>query len=185
MAASEGFGSWHHLAVRFFGALSPAGPSESDEAWALGSLLEGEQALWHSMSGPDRRHAVGVARDTVRLLAPDDPPRGVIAAALLHDVGKVSSALGTFSRVGVTLAAMAVGRRRLVDWAGSGRPRERPSVRARVGQYLAHDRLGAELLEAAGSEALTSTWAGEHHLEPARWTVDARVGAALKAADGD
>ena len=75
------------------------------------------------MSGPDRRHAVGVARDTVRLLAPDDPPRGVIVAALLHDVGKASSALGTFSRVGVTLAAMAVGRRRLVDWAGSGATR--------------------------------------------------------------
>ncbi len=110
--ASSGFGSWHHLAGRFFGALSPAGPPADDEAWALSSLLEGEQALWARMSGPDRRHAVGVARDTVQLLQPAAPPRDVVAAALLHDVGKVESGLGTFARVGVTLAAMTAGRSR-------------------------------------------------------------------------
>ncbi len=38
--------------------------------------------------------------------------------------------------------------------------------------YLAHDRLGAELLQRAGSNELTTTWAREHHLSPARWTVD-------------
>ena len=107
MASSHGFGSWRHLTGRFFGALSPAGPPPEDEAWALSSLLEGEQRLWRRMSGPDRRHAVGVARDTVRLLGPDEPPPEVVAAALLHDVGKVESSLGTFSRVGVTLAALA------------------------------------------------------------------------------
>ena len=99
MGGSHGFGSWRHLAVRFFGALSPAGPSPTDEAWAVGSLLEGEQALWWRMSGPDRRHAVGVARETMRLLQLNEPPREVVAAALLHDVGKVESSLGTFSRV--------------------------------------------------------------------------------------
>ena len=51
--------------------------------------------------------------------------------------------------------------------------------------YLAHDRLGAELLRGAGSNELTSTWAREHHLPPARWTVDSRVADALKEADGD
>jgi hypothetical protein len=137
------------------------------------------------MSGPDRRHAIGVARGTVRLLGPDHAPREVIAAALLHDVGKVESSLGTLWRVWVTLAAMAVGRDRLVKWASSAPSRQHPSRRARVGLYLAHDRLGAELLEVAGSPALTVKWAGEHHLEPSRWTVDAVVGAALKAADGD
>jgi hypothetical protein len=185
MAASEGFGSWRHLAERFFGALSPLGPAPTDEAWALGSLLEGEQALWRRMSGPDRRHAVAVARETVRLLGPDDPQRDVIAAALLHDVGKVESSLGTFARVGVTLAAMVVGRSRLLGWAGVAPERGRPSRRARVGLYLTHDRLGAQLLGSAGSEVLTISWAGEHHLEPSRWTVEPKVAAALKAADGD
>jgi HD domain len=183
--ASHRFGSWSHLAGRFFGALSPAGPAPSDEAWALGSLLEGEQLLWGRMSGPDRRHAVGVARETVRLLGPETPSREVVAAALLHDVGKVESGLGTFARVGVTLAAMAAGRTRLLDWAGSSAPLQPPSWRVRVGMYLAHDRLGADLLRQAGSDELTFTWAREHHLAPSRWTVDNRVGSALKAADGD
>src|SRR5579863_6133694 len=168
MSALSGFGSWRHLAGRFFGALSPAGPPPGDEAWALGALLEGEQVLWRRMSGPDRRHAVGVARDAVRLLGPDEQPREVVAAALLHDVGKVESGLGTFSRVGVTVAAIAVGRDRLLGWAGTppdasaGTGRRRSSSRARVGLYLTHDRVGARLLEAAGSQDLTATWAREH-----------------------
>jgi hypothetical protein len=183
--ASHGFGSWHHLAGRFFGALSPAGPPDDDEAWALGSLLEGEQLLWGRMSGPDRRHAVGVARDTVQLLQPGSPPREVVAAALLHDVGKVESGLGTFARVGVTVAAMTAGRSRLLGWAGSAAPRDRPSWRARIGMYLTHDRIGADLLQSAGSDELTVTWAREHHLPSARWTIDSRVAGALKEADGD
>jgi hypothetical protein len=151
------------------------------------------------MSGPDQRHAVGVARDTLRFLEPDEAPPEVVTAALLHDVGKVEAQLGTFARVGVTLAALAVGRARLLHWAGSGPPAAVPSPseasapsgplrssrRARVGMYLSHDALGAQLLRQAGSRELTILWAREHHLEPARWTVDARLGAALKAADGD
>ena len=185
MGGSHGFGSWRHLAVRFFGALSPAGPSPTDEAWAVGSLLEGEQALWWRMSGPDRRHAVGVARETMRLLQLNEPPREVVAAALLHDVGKVESSLGTFSRVGVTLAAMGAGRARLLAWASSSPDQARASLRARVGLYLTHDRLGAELLERAGSHPLTATWAREHHMPPQRWTLDRPIASALKAADGD
>ena len=170
------------------------------------------------MSGPDRRHAVGVARETIRLLDDNDPPREVVAAALLHDVGKVESSLGTFARVGVTLAAMAAGRKRLLEWASPSSAGTSPadpspadpspadpsladpspadrspadpspagrSVKSRVGLYLAHDRVGAELLESAGSHDLTVTWAREHHMPPARWTVDSTIGGALKAADGD
>jgi hypothetical protein len=148
-------------------------------------LLGGEQDLWRRMSGPDRRHAIGVARDTTRLFSPEKPRREMLAAALLHDVGKVESSLGTFARVGVTLAAMVVGRTRLVRWCGSAQATQRPSWRNRVGLYLSHDRLGADLLAAAGSEDLTVAWAREHHLPSEQWTVDARVGTALKAADGD
>lgn len=185
VASHEDFGSWRHLSARFFIALWPGGPSAADESWARAQLLDGEQALWQRMSGPDRRHAVGVARDTVRLLGPDRAGRDVIAAALLHDVGKVESSLGTLARVAVTLAALVVGRSRLLRWAGEPLGDDRPSRRARVGLYLAHDRLGAGLLEAAGSRGLTVSWAAEHHLAPERWTVDRAIGAALKAADGD
>lgn len=175
--ANEGFGSFRHLALRFFGALDPRGPAPAEEAWATGWLLPGEGELWRRMSGPDRRHAAGVARDVVaRLGAEGGPPPGreVMAAALLHDVGKVESGLGTFARVGVTLAAIGLGRDRLAGRGGS-----------RLGAYLTHDRIGADLLRSAGSDPLTVAWAGEHHLPPERWTLDRRLADALKAADGD
>ena len=185
VAKSGGFGSWRHLSARFFGALLPIGPTPDDEAWARGHLLDGERTLWRKMSGPDRRHAVGVARDTIRRLGPEEPGREVVAAALLHDVGKVESSFGTFARVWITFAAMAFGRTRLLRWAGEHPGESPPSRRTRVGLYLTHDRLGAHMLADAGSQALTVSWAAEHHLAPELWTVDATIGAALKAADGD
>ena len=188
MASNGGFGSFRHLALRFFGALDPRGPSPSEEAWALGWLLPGEQGLWRRMSGPDRRHAAGVAREVARLLGStgDDPPRReVMASALLHDVGKVESGLGTFSRVGVTLGAMALGRERLTTDLSAAPDAGLPRWRRRVSAYLTHDRIGASLLREAGSDPLTVAWAGEHHMPAADWTVDRRVADALKAADGD
>jgi hypothetical protein len=136
VASGDEFGSWRHLSGRFFSALSPRGPAPADEAWAVDNLLEEERALWHLMSRLDRRHALGVARQAGRLLGSEPPPRDFIAAALLHDVGKVESSLGTFARVGVTLAALVVGRSRLLHWAGEPSGKGRPSWRPRVGLYL-------------------------------------------------
>jgi hypothetical protein len=178
-ATHGGFGSFRHLAVRFFGALDPRGPQPAEEAWARGWLGAGEADLWGRMSGPDRRHAAGVARDTATLLG-GEADRDVMAAALLHDVGKVESGLGTFARVAVTVAAIGAGRDRLVA-AGQ----DRPGLRGRVSQYLEHDRIGADLCTAAGSAELTVAWAREHHLPADRWSVPAVVGQALKEADGD
>lgn len=153
-----------HLAKRFFGALSPAGPKEADEAWVRDVLSEAELALWRRMSGPDRRHAVGVAR----VVARTHPDRPVLAAALLHDVGKVESGLSTLERVPVTLAR---------PW------RDRTPERWR--RYYDHPRLGAALLDHAGSDPLTVAWTAEHHLPPARWTLPPDVANALKSADDD
>ena len=165
LMASNGFGSWHHLAGRFFGALSPAGPPADDEAWALSSLLEGEQALWARMSGPDRRHAVGVARDTVQLLQtrPTAPGGRRRRAAPRRRQGRVRPGdlrPGGGHPGGHDRRPQPPARR----GPDSRSPRPRPSWRARIGMYLAHDRLGAELLQSAGSDELTITWAREHHL---------------------
>jgi hypothetical protein len=161
-----------HLVRRFLGSLKPGGPPPADEAWARDALLAGERPLWDRMSGPDRRHAVAVARRAEAALGPR-ATRPVVAAALLHDVGKVESGLGTLGRVGATLVGAVVGRKRLARGDG------------RLGRYARHDALGADLLGAAGSHTLTRTWAREHHLPEARWTLDPEVGAALKAADDD
>ncbi len=180
MGSGNGFGSWLHLSQRFFSALLPFGPSPSHETWALDHLVIGEQALWRRMSGPDRRHAVGVAQGTISLLGHREVPREVTAAALLHDVGKVESSFGTFARAVITLAGIVVGRSRLLTWAARHRDEGGRSARARVGIYLAHDRVGAELLQLAGSHPLTVSWAAEHHLAAERWTIDPTVSAALE-----
>jgi hypothetical protein len=157
--------SWRHLARRFFGSLRPGGPSPVDEAWVRGRLLPAEMAIWERLSDPDRRHAVGVAREVAVRLG-DDVPRPVIAAALLHDSGKGVSGLGTFARVGATLLGPT-------------------RARGRASDYLRHPEHGARLLREAGSDPLTVTWAAEHHLPPDRWTLDRGVADALKAADDD
>jgi hypothetical protein len=185
MASKHGFGSIGHLSGRFFGALLPYGPPPADENWVQSQLLPGEWSLWTRMSGADRRHAVGVARRTMTELGGDGPdgvvPREVVAAALLHDVGKIESGLGTWSRAGVTFAGMAVGREKLLGWSEHGEA----GWRRRVGSYLSHDEIGADLLLEAGSDPLTVAWASEHHRPPEHWTIDAEVGEALKVADDD
>lgn len=157
-----------HLARRFVTSLWPGGPGLEGEGWVAAVLGSGELRLWQRMSGPDRRHALAVARRVEAALGEDVAPE-VLAAALLHDVGKVEAALGTFGRVGATLAAAA----------------GRPDLTPRVGRYLEHPVRGGALLEAAGAHPLTVAWAREHHLPSERWTVPPEVGATLKAADDD
>lgn len=143
-----------------------------------GLLLASEQPLWRSMSGADRRHGVAVAHRVERALG-HEATRPVLAAALLHDVGKVESGLGTYGRVIATLSAKAAGAEMATTWR-----RQRGFAR-RVGLYLHHDRLGGDLLELAGSDPLTVTWAREHHRPDTEWTVPRPLAEALKAADDD
>jgi len=161
-----------HLVWRFAGSLSPRPPSRADESWAESHLSEAERLLWRSMSNPDRRHAIGVARRTIAALD-DDLTRPVVAAALLHDAGKVVAGLGTFGRVEATLWSMVRGRSKAS--AGEGA----------VARYLRHDELGADLLEQAGSDALIIAWTREHHRPASSWSVAPELAHVLKAADGD
>jgi hypothetical protein len=167
-----------HLVKRFAGSLRPGGPPADEEAWAQAALLPNERALWVRMSGADRRHAVGVARRVERALG-HEATRPVLAAALLHDVGKIESGLGTYGRVVATLSAKVAGPDMAAAW------RRQRGFSRRVGLYLHHDRLGGDLLELAGSDPLTATWARQHHQPPGEWTVDPLIAAALKAADDD
>ena len=167
-----------HLARRFFGSLRPGGPPPSDEEWVAGVLGEGELGLWRRMSNADRRHAVGVARRVERALG-DEATAPVLAAALLHDVGKTVSGLGTYGRVVATLSGAAAGPSTAAAWSeGRGFTR-------RVGLYLRHAELGGDLLELAGADPLTVTWTRQHHDPPASWTLPAPIAQALKDADDD
>jgi len=151
--------------------LRPGAPSPEDEAWAASVLLPGELGLWQLLSPPDRRHSAGVAR-AVDAAVPS-APRAVLAAALLHDVGKLDSGLGTFARVPATLVGVVFGRERAAGWRG------------RIGAYLDHPARGAARLRDAGSDPLTVAWASEHHRPEASWSVPPPYAAALAAADDD
>ena len=169
-----------HLVRRFFQAVVPVGPSSANREWAEAQLLPGELDEWRQMKRSDRRHAAGVARRVEADLG-EEATRPVLAAALLHDVGKVDSRLTTYGRVVATLSAKAVGRDPDVITAWT---RTRGFTR-RVGLYLQHPRLGGDRLALAGSDELTVTWAREHHLPEEQWTVPLEIGRALRDADDD
>ena len=170
--------AWSHLVRRFFGSLNPAGPSAQAEAWVEARLLPGELPLWRRMSGPDRRHAIAVAERVERALG-NEATRPLIAAALLHDVGKIESGLGTYGRVVATMSAKVAGREMATTW------RKQRGYARRVGLYLQHDQIGGDLLELAGSDALTVAWTREHHRPESEWTIESSIATALKTADDD
>jgi hypothetical protein len=164
-----------HLAGRFVRALWWAAPRPADERWAASLLLPGERSLWERLPNYDRRYSIRVARDAdARLHETGYEGDGIWpAAALLHDVGKLSSGLGVSGRVVATVA-------------GALRPSLRRS-NGRVGRYLRHDEEGARLLRAAGGREEAVRWAAAHH-RPLEWAaagIPALVAEALAAADGE
>jgi len=134
-----------HLVRRFAGSLSSRVP---DDALAVEQLSPPELALWRRLGPADRRHSLHVAH---RLLAAHpQAARHEVAAALLHDIGKLDAGLGTLRRVAATLVAVGDRGRR----------------------YRDHERLGAAMLRAAGSDERTvAIVAGEP--SPERHRIDA------------
>jgi hypothetical protein len=131
-ARRDGVVSIAHLVRRFATSLSPRPPSAEDEAWARRWLTDEEIMLWAAMPVADRRHAIEVTR-RFRGLRPD-ATRAQTAGALLHDVGKVQSGLGTLGRVAATMVG----------------PRTR-----RFRQYHDHGEIGAAMAADAGSDPAT------------------------------
>ena len=167
-----------HLTKRFITSLWPLGPGSDDDEWARSHLIEGEVRLWKRMSPQDRRHAIGVARRVEASLGAD-AARPVMAAALLHDVGKIDARLGTFLRVVATASASISGRESAAVWVKSA------GVTRRIGLYLLHPDLGGDHLAMAGSDSFTETWAREHHLPAEMCSLDERLTSALREADDD
>lgn len=166
-----------HLAKRFFGSLVPLGPSRANDNWAKDQLLPGEIDLWYRMSRQDRRHAAGVARHVSELLP--DASRPVLAAALLHDVGKIDAQLGTIRRALATVAIMIAGADAADLWVKSR------GVTRRFGLYAKHPEIGGDLLAMAGSDELTTAWAREHHGAPENSSLPQEIALALSTADND
>lgn len=93
--------STRHLVKRFVTSLSRRALSVEQLAWVRKHLLEDEFSLWTKMTLSDQRHSLVVAQRFVTLKP--DAQRDHVAAALLHDVGKIESNLGITMRVIATL----------------------------------------------------------------------------------
>ena len=128
-----------HLARRFVGSMSRREPTSDDTAWAESLLLDGEPLLWRAVGAADRRHAIAVARRFEASSATGvEWSRDEMAGALLHDVGKLESGLGTAARVVATVVGPRTARfRRYHDhersaptcWSRPARHRDRRLVR--------------------------------------------------------
>ena len=163
-----------HLSSRFFASVRAREPDAGDVAWVQLTLTPEEFAVWHTLGRADRAESLAVARAFTREMGHDVEPE-YVAAALLHDVGKVEAHLGSFGRVGATVIAGVV---------SHGRARGYPN---RIGRYIAHDDLGAARLEQAGARPATVAWARAHHRSE-QWPetgIPADVCAALARADGE
>lgn len=202
---------WVHLAKRFFGSLSLREPEEADRLWVRSLLSDGEFELWERQSVADRRHSLSLARRLEielarRLLVPariidgvsrleqkeneaaDGPfgssvapdsvaPDWLYCAVLLHDVGKVQSQLGTFGRVFATLVGKFVRPETPKTW------QHLSGLRGRLGRYLCHSSIGAEMLREVNSDENAVLWASLHHKPPSDWEVPAVWGQLLHALD--
>ena len=170
-----------HLVRRFFGALSWRPARTDDLRWVETVLLPGELALFRRLPNHDQRHLVKVARRVETELADTEhagDPRW-IAAALLHDVGKHDARLGPYGRAVATVCGRLAGPELADAWS------QKRGFTRRVGLYLRHGELGADMIRLAGGREEAARWAAAAD-SPDEWAgtgIPARVVAALAAAD--
>jgi hypothetical protein len=139
------------------------------------------------MPAHDRRHSIGVARRVDQALIGTEYAGDTrwLAAALLHDVGKLDAGLGVLGRVGATLAGGAAGHDMAEVWSA------KRGITRRVGLYLRHPELGATRIRTAGGREEVAHWAAAHHDGPDEETATAVLALpgvvvnALRDADDD
>lgn len=144
-------GSIFHLARRALSSWRNNALSDEEFGEAAAILNAGEYRLWQMMQPRDCRHSLMVLERFISL-APS-ATREEMAAALLHDVGKVESNLGWVLRIIATIV-------------GARGPR--------FSSYHDHEAIGAELLSGISDPRTIDLVAGRIHDDVSR---------ALQAAD--
>ena len=168
-----GLPRWPRSAISSGGSSGRCGPAGPRRPTRRGpsQLLPGEVELWRrdepAPTGATRSASPGGSSAR----SAHEATRPVLAAALLHDVGKIECGLGTYGRVIATLSAAwssaATGARRGPAPAASP---------ARSACTCSTPSSAATCSAMAGSDPLTVAWAREHHLPSRPWTVEPAPG---------
>lgn len=137
---------WGYRARQFFFALR-ATPTPSDLELARGMLPPEQFDLFREMQPSEQAHSVGMLR---RLQAQGESNPHLLAAALLHDVGKTRFPLQVWERVLIVLSR-ALFPRQARQW-GQGAPH---GWRRAFSVAEQHPAWGGEMAAAAGASALT------------------------------
>ncbi|CAN5547851.1 HD domain-containing protein [soil metagenome] len=172
-----------HRMQRFFRSVFSTAPSDADAAWASQFMSETEQRVFDRMPPVDRSHSIAVTKavadhlDRLDLSVEDPDARWILAAALLHDVGKSVAGLGTYGRVVATLSEAFGGADMASVWA------DKRGMTRKVGLYLQYPTLGADLLAIAGADERVIAWAAEHHRPEEEWNIPLDAGRLLTVAD--
>ncbi|MCP4426836.1 MAG: HD domain-containing protein [Chloroflexi bacterium] len=115
--------------------------------WITAVLTQPEAALFDRFSLSDRRHSYQVLR-TLQLAGETHPD--LLAAALLHDVGKTRAPLSIWERSLIVLASKLAPGKTAVWGQGEAQGWKRPFV-----VKAQHPAWGAAMAQAAGSRPLT------------------------------
>lgn len=147
-----------HLVRRFFGALWPGPPRAGDLDWVAEVLEPGEYELFRRLPNHDQRHLIRVAHKLERILegTPWEGDDLWVAVALLHDVGKYDAKLSPYGRAIATVCGVAA-----PGMAGAWSTRS--GFTRRVGLYLLHGELGADMIRLAGGREEAALWSIAHN----------------------
>ncbi|MDH5505733.1 MAG: HD domain-containing protein [Anaerolineae bacterium] len=155
-------------------------PGQLDQA---GQLLSPQQfELFQKMQASEQAHALHVLQ---QLQAQGHQEPDLLAAALLHDVGKVQSPLRIWQRVLIVLST-AIAPRWVLHWGrGAARGWRRPFVVA-----AQHPQWGAQMAAQAGLSALAVRLILRHQERlpadaPAAHDIEDRLLRKLQAADNE
>ena len=142
------------------GLVAPLSAGEYGEVsqWLPAAAL----ALFKTMSPADQRHSLRVCRG---LQAHGCRDRDMLAAALLHDVGKAGGRVPFWTRPVIVLGKkLAPGLlKRLVVYPGVQRTQFLPGWRRALSYAWYHAEVGAELAAAAGLSQRTVLYIRTHH----------------------
>lgn len=130
-----------HLAKRFFRSLTARKISDEETIWVSSFLMHEEMRLWSQQMRIDQLHSIHIAKRFCVLMP--GASREEVAAALLHDVGKIDAHLGVLARVLATIL-----------------PNRVAQIMPRLGAYVDHEAIGVQKLLAIGSSETTVALVG-------------------------